>query len=759
MPRQRLRIRVEGAVQGVGFRPFLYRQAVARGVDGWVYNDGGGVTAELEGEGTQLEALIAALRHEAPAGSMIGRIGREALPVQQERGFVIRESSDLCHGHALIPDTALCASCIRELNDPADRRHRYPFITCNSCGPRLSMLTRGPFDRANTSMRRFGMCPECQGEYEDAGDRRFHAQGISCPACGPRLWGVDAGGMELHDTDEAVMRAVERLKGGEIVAVKGVGGFHLLCRADDTSAIARLRTRKRRPGKPLAVMFASVAAIRRHCHVTRVESTLLQSATAPIVLLERREASSLPESLAPGLNTLGAMLPYTPLHSLLIEGVGTPLVATSGNLSGAPICHHNRQAYAQLFDIADCLLLHDRAIVRPLEDSVVRVVLGAPLWLRLGRGRLPLTLAAEAVQQPVLAMGGHMKASLAIGQGGHVHVGPLIAEGLDGVASRYRYRKELRSMSRLFDIAPERLACDAHPDWASAREAERRGLPVTKIQHHHAHVRAVMGEHGLTGPLLGFAWDGTGWGEGDEIRGSECLRVDAAGYARLATLRPFSLPGGEAAMRRPARLALGLLHAVRGDAVFDDEELHAWLDLAPSELALLRPLLEGGMGTADCSSMGRLFDAVAALLGYGLHPTYEGEAAMRLEAMVDPAMLERVKPYPFELNRGEPLQIDWRLMLAAIKQARRRGIAGRIVAARFHKTLAAMAVAVARRAGLNDVVLSGGCFQNAHLLAETTRQLRAAGFTVYRPRRLPPNDGALAVGQLFAMRDTATGGR
>jgi len=750
MPRQRLRIRIEGTVQGVGFRPFLYRQAVSRGIGGWVHNDGHGITAELEGEG--LDALIAALRHEAPAGTVVDHIARESLPLQDETAFAIRESSTMGHGQPLLPDTALCSVCAAEMHDPASRRYRYPFISCNSCGPRLSMLVAGPFDRANTSMRRFVMCPACQCEYADPADRRFHAQSSCCPDCGPRLWLSNGEGMAIADGDEALQAAVERLRSGGIVAVKGIGGFHLLCRADDASAIERLRTRKRRPAKPLAVMFRDMDEVRRHCRASQAEAALLRSAAAPIVLLEARSDSELPEMLAPGLATQGAMLPYTPLHRLLIDGAGAPLVATSGNVSGAPICYRNRQALSQLSGIADSLLLHDRAIVRPLEDSVVRIVLGAPLWLRLGRGRLPLTLKADTVEKPMLAMGGHMKASLAVGQGGRIHVGPLLAEGLDGVANRYRYRKELHAMPLLFGVAPQRLVCDAHPDWGSAHEADRQGLPVVRVQHHHAHVRAVMGEHQLAGPLLGLAWDGTGWGEGNEIRGSECLRVDDLGYKRIAALRPFTLPGGEAAIHRPARLAMGLLHAVRGDAVFDDDELHAWLALNEPELALLRPLLAGNIGRANCSSMGRLFDAVAALAGLCLTPAYEGEAAMRLEAHVDPATLDRVKPYPFELIKGEPMQIDWRLMLAAIKQARRKGLSGRIVAARFHKTLAAMAVAVARHAGLSGVVLSGGCFQNSHLLSETTRQLRAAGFTVYRPRELPPNDGALAAGQLLAVR-------
>lgn len=750
MPRQRLRIRIEGTVQGVGFRPFLYRLAVGRGLGGWVRNEADSVLAELEGEIAQLEALIATLGHSAPPGAVVERVHREVLPVQEETLFAILASSKTGQGQPLLPDAALCADCAAEMHDPANRRYCYPFITCNACGPRLSMLVAGPFDRARSSMRRFAMCPDCRREYEDPGDRRFHAQSISCPNCGPHLWLAGERGMRLADDTQALEAAIDRLRQGGIVAVKGIGGFHLICRADDAAAVERLRQRKRRPSRPLAVMFTDMGQMRRHCRVSSVAEVVLQGAAAPVVLLPRRSDSVLPEALAPGLVELGAMLPYSPLHHLLARGVDAPLVATSGNLSGSPICYRNHQALAQLAGIADAVLLHDRAIVRPLEDSVARIVLGVPLWLRLGRGNVPLTLPPAALPAPTLAMGGHMKAAVAVGDRQRIHVGPFVGEALDGLSSRYRYRCEAHALPRLFGMRPQRLVADAHPDWASAREARRALLPMTTVQHHHAHVRAVMGEHGLTGPVLGIAWDGTGWGEGGEIRGSECLQVGPEGCRRLAALRSFVLPGGEAAIRHPARLALAMLHAAQGEQVFDDIELQQWLALDAQEQALLRPMLTGSLAQAACSSAGRLFDAVSALLGICRQPAYEGEAAMRLEAAVDHATLAGVERYPFELEEGEPMQVDWRPMLRAMDEERRAEEEPGVIAARFHRTLAAMLVAVARRACLPQVVLSGGCFQNAILLELAVQQLHAAGFEVYRPRRLPPNDGALAVGQLYA---------
>jgi len=760
-PSERLRLRVviRGAVQGVGFRPFVYRLANAMGLPGWVSNSAQGVYIEVEGEQESLTNFLLRLERERPPRSAIFSLESSVLPAAGFADFTIRESDGAGRRSAIVlPDIATCPECLQEIFDSANRRHLYPFTNCTNCGPRFTIITALPYDRASTTMRAFRMCPACEREYHDPADRRFHAQPNACPQCGPQLALWDGRGQALAARHEALLHAAELIQGGQIVAVKGIGGFHLVVDARSEEAVRRLRTRKHREEKPLAVMYPALAPVRADCLLSALEARLLQAPEAPIVLLRRRggadrgvdpeAGAGIAPAVAPGNPYLGVMLPYSPLHHLLLRELGFPLVATSGNLSDEPICTDEREVLERLGGIADAFLVHDRPIARHADDSVARVLLGRELLLRRARGYAPLPIRIGRDLPSLLGVGGHLKGAVAVAVGDEVFVSQHLGDLETAEASR-AFRRAVEDLERLYAIRPVAVACDTHPDYLSTRYARARGLPVIPVQHHHAHIRACMAENALQGPVLGVSWDGTGHGLDGTVWGGEFLHVTSASFRRVGHLRPFPLPGAEQAIREPRRSAIGLLHEILGEGAFAMEQLPPVAAFTPAERAVLRQMLARGVNCPRTSSAGRLFDGVAALLGLRLGKQFEGQAAMELEWAAD--AVETAAAYPFDIRESDgTLLVDWEPALRAILTDFARRTPPGLVAAAFHHTLAAAIVAVAARVGERQVVLSGGCFQNRILTEATVSRLTAAGFSPFWHQRIPPNDGGIALGQILA---------
>jgi hydrogenase maturation protein HypF len=650
---------------------------------------------------------------------------------------------------AVLPDIATCDDCLAETFDPANRRYRYPFTNCTHCGPRYSIVEEIPYDRARTTMRRFPLCPDCRVEYNDPADRRFHAEPNACPLCGPRIALWDGTGTVLAERGAALLNAAEALRRGEIVAVKGVGGFHLLVDARKDAAVGRLRERKHRPEKPLAVMFASLAAAAAEAEIGIAEAKLLMSRERPIVLL-RRGAGSVSAAVAPGVPLIGAILPYTPLHHLLMAELGFPVVATSGNRAHEPIVIDEQAALLRLAGIADLFLIHDRPVVRPLDDSVARVVAARPMLLRRGRGYAPARVSdAEAAEPGILALGGHLKAVVALGTPAGVVLSQHLGD-LDTPEARDGYDAAVADLVRLHRVTPRAVVRDLHPDYHSTGQASVFGVPTLAVQHHVAHIAACMAEHRLTPPVLGVAWDGNGFGPDGTVWGSEFIHLTRSGWERVAHLRPFRLPGGEAAVREPRRSALGLLFSAFGRDAFAMTDLAPVAAFAPAEQATLGVMLERGVNAPLTTSAGRLFDAVAALIGLRQRTTYEGQAAAELEGIAVDAMA--VGAYEFPILPGgneKPLIVDWAPALELIIADVRAGAPPGAIAEAFHAGLAAAIAGVAIRIREARVVLGGGCFQNARLTEATVVALSSAGMTPYWPQRLPPNDGGLALGQAY----------
>jgi hydrogenase maturation protein HypF len=746
--RQRLRLDVTGAVQGVGFRPFIHRLAMSEGLGGFVCNTGAGVLLEVEGGAQALDRFLARLDAEITPPARIHERQASWVPVQGELDFVISPSVPSGRRSAVVlPDLATCSDCLKEIFDPDDRRYRYPFATCVHCGPRYSIVEAVPYDRARTTMRHFPMCTACQAEYDDPGSCRFHVEANACPDCGPQIVLWDAAGNALASSHHALKGAADALRQGRIVALKGLGGFQLLVDARNDAAVRRLRDRKRRPAKPFALMVRTFADALAITNICAEEKQLLCSAAAPIVLLRARSDSALvAPSVAPSNPLLGVMLPSTPLHHLLMDALGFPIVATSGNRGGEPIVADENEALERLKGLADIFLVHDRPILRPVDDSVARVLAGREVMLRSARGYAPLSLADPFATAPGLAVGGHQKNAVAVAFGGQIILGPHIGD-LDEAETRAAFTRAVEALPALHDVHPEVVACDEHPDYYSTRFANDRGPKVRRLPHHLAHVLAGMVDNGLDGPVLGVAWDGTGYGGDGTIWGGEFLAVEGSRYRRAAHLMPFRLPGGEAAVREPRRAALGALYATFGDGAFAMTDIHPVAAFAPAERQLLARMLARGVNSPLTSSAGRLFDAVAAILGFRQKVSFEGEAAMAVEFAADRAANIASLAPPTISNETAPIVIDWRPMLAAMMSASREGVPAEDLAAAFHDGLAATIVTVAKRVGMPRVLLTGGCFQNGRLTEQAVARLREAGLDSYWHHRIPPNDGGLAVGQ------------
>ncbi|MEN6451338.1 MAG: carbamoyltransferase HypF [Thermoguttaceae bacterium] len=840
-PVRRVAITVRGVVQGVGFRPFVYNAARSRGLAGWVRNEADTVRIEAQGDSAAVDAFIETLRHDLPPQARIDAMEVDELsplPLGERPGVESGQSAiarprptahpPLPTAHCLLPtdfeirpsegrsaprptipaDLATCRECQAEIFDPTQRRFGYPFTNCTNCGPRWSIIEQLPYDRPRTSMASFTMCPACQAEYEDPADRRFHAQPIACPRCGPTLQLLDRAGRELSAGRVAMEAAANALLAGQIVALKGLGGFQLLVDATNADAIERLRQRKHRPDRPFAIMVPSLDDARAYCVVSDDEAKLMTSHQSPIVLLRRLAPSPLsplpsPLNIVPGVAPdnpyLGVMLPYTPLHHLLMAAVRRPVVCTSGNLSEEPMAIDTDDALKRLGPIADVLLTHNRPIVRPVDDSIVRVGPDGPQVLRRARGFAPLPISLQGFGEspPVLAVGGHLKntVALALGAAPAAHPSPLperrvracthassphpsplpMGEGteertvratthpaevvisahigdLDSVASVGVFRRAIDDLVAFFQTTPAVVVCDLHPDYASTQHAEklasRWNVPLVRVQHHHAHVAACMAEHGLAGPVLGFSWDGTGYGPDGTVWGGETLVCRGAEYRRVAHLRTFALPGGDQAIREPRRSALGLLFEFLGPTAADVAT--PWF--SEQELTGLLAMLDRGMQSPRTSSMGRLFDAVAAICGLPADRgiiTFEGQAAMALEFAADES---EASSYPFAKldTEGGCTVLDWEPMIRELLADRAAGVFIGTITARFHNALADMALAVAQsQPSQLPVMLTGGCFQNRLLADRVRRRLSDAGFDVYTQRMTPPGDGGISLGQVF----------
>ncbi|HEY6095629.1 MAG TPA: carbamoyltransferase HypF [Gallionellaceae bacterium] len=729
-----------GRVQGVGFRPFVFRLAQRLALPGRVQNLAGQVLIEAEGEPAALDAFAAALLAEAPplARPLIGSV--EKIAASGWKHFEIVDSARTADAQVHVPpDYFLCDDCRREMLTPGDRRYRYPFINCTQCGPRYTLMRSLPYDRASTSMASFDMCPACRAEYENPRDRRFHAEPIACPQCGPQLQWVT--GEARLAGDAALQAAIAALQRGDILAVKGVGGYHLLCDATHAHAVERLRQRKRRPHKPLALMFPwqgedGCAAVRSELALDAQAHGLLTDPLRPILLLPRRPDSTLPQQIAPGLREIGAMLPYSPLHHLLLEGLGRAVVATSANLSGEPVLTVNAEVEARLAQVADAFLHHNRPIVRPADDTVMRVVAGKPRLLRAGRGIAPQELELpRALARPTLAVGGHTKNTIALGWGKRVVLSPHIGD-LDALRSMEVFEQVIADLEHLYGVEPQAIVCDAHSQYGSSRWAAGRRLPLRRVWHHHSHASALALEHDPGKTWLTFTWDGVGLGEDDTLWGGEALHGRPGAWQRVARLRPFRLPGGERAGREPWRSAAALCW---------ESGLERTVPVA--DPALLRSAWERGLNAPPTSAAGRLFDAAASLLGLLDHASFEGQGGMYLENVA--AGPAEAIALPLRTDAGGLLTADWQPLLPALL---RDEVAVETRAMQFHLSLVHSLVAQAQRIRAQrpfDVVgLTGGVFQNKLLAELALAQLAAAGFAVHLPERVPCNDGGIAVGQL-----------
>ena len=761
---RRVRVEVHGAVQGVGFRPWVFRIAEELGLAGWVRNDISGVFIELEGADDALAAFRSALDSAPPPLARIREVIETSTTLTKERGFRILPSENSgARSTLVLPDVATCPACLAEVLDPKDRRHLYPFANCTDCGPRFTIVTDLPYDRPATTMAAFTLCGECRAEYENPRDRRFHAQPIACPACGPELEAWSPEGEVLARRHEALLAAADALRRGDAVAVKGLGGFHLMCDARSADAVAAVRRRKQREEKPLALMVRDVAMARALCEVSAESEALLSGPEAPIVLLPRRADAAVAPGVAPGRPELGLMLPATPLHHLLLRETGFPVVATSGNRSDEPIATDPREAIVRLAGMADLFLVHDRPIARHVDDSVARVFAGAPRLLRRARGWAPLPVPVREELPVILGVGAHMKTAVALSVGRQIflsqHVGDLeTPEALEA------FERVIADFEKLWGATPSAVAHDLHPGYASTvfakRLADERGIPAVAVQHHHAHLAACLAENEADGPALGVCWDGTGLGTDGTIWGGEFLLGDARGYERAAHLRPFRLPGGDAAVKEPRRTAFAILFEMLGERALEREDLECVRSFPPREREVLATMIRKGVNAPVTTSAGRLFDAVASFLGIAQKTSFEGQSAMALEAAAFEARGEAERSgrpprsLPLVVASEGPAVLDWEPLVSYLLRNLSSGSSPFLLAAQFHAALADGILAVARHAGSPRVALTGGCFQNKLLTELAVERLEAAGFEVLLHGAVPPNDGGIGVGQVLVAAES-----
>ncbi|TAK57232.1 MAG: carbamoyltransferase HypF [Bacteroidetes bacterium] len=768
----RCKISIRGAVQGVGFRPFIFRLATELELNGWVLNSSQGVFIEVEGEKCTIDSLLVRLHAEKPPLAFIQSLEVSFLSPVGYSKFEIRHSeSNGEYSAFILPDIATCPDCVKEIFDPANRRFLYPFTNCTNCGPRYSIIEALPYDRHHTTMSKFEMCDDCWLEYNNPLDRRFHAQPNACPTCGPHLELWDTNGEILAHHSSALPIAVDAIRTGMILALKGLGGFQLIVDARNEDAVNRLRTRKHREEKPFALMFPSLESIKEQCEVTALEERLLCSPESPIVLLKHLTHISNPVShissqVASRNPYLGAMLPYTPLHHILMRELEFPVVATSGNISDEPICIDEHEALVRLNRIADVFLVHNRPIKRHVDDSVTRILLGRELIVRRSRGYAPLPITIENhPESPMLAVGAHLKNTVALAASNNVFISQHIGD-LETEKSYNAFQAVIADFKKLYNAQPQEIICDLHPGYLSSTFAHNMSIPVTEVQHHYAHIASCMAENQLEGTVLGVAWDGTGYGPDGTIWGGEFLLTNETSFERVATFRPFRLPGGEKAIREPRRVALGMLYEMYGEGAFEKTHLAPLQAFTSEERSLIRTMLANNINSPVTSSAGRIFDAVASLLNIRQHSSFEGQAAMELEFLANGVQTEEhylarsiTEKTIFQLSPKQAVAnspqhariiINWIPILEAILQDIQEKVELPVMAAKFHNSLAEIIVAVAKQVKVKRLVLSGGCFQNSYLTAATVRKLESAGFSPFLHQRVPPNDGGIALGQIYA---------
>ncbi len=760
----RLSLVIRGAVQGVGFRPFVFRLATEMNLFGWVSNTAQGVFVEVEGIKETLDRFLLRIQKEKPTVSFIQSLESSFLDPVGFTEFMIRKSVDTGVKTTLVlPDIATCPDCLAEIFNPNDRRHLYPFTNCTNCGPRFTIIESLPYDRANTSMRRFAMCPDCQREYENPRDRRFHAQPNACPVCGPRVEFWDERGHRLFDGLYAILETVNAIRGGRIVALKGLGGFHLIVDAANDDAIASLRQRKQREEKPFAMMYPSVQRIKEDCLVSELEERLLLAPESPIVLLRRRDGDRTPglditlahlsAAVAPSNPYLGVMLPYTPLHHILMRELRIPVVATSGNQSDEPICTDEHEAIKRLQGIADCFLVHNRPIVRHADDSIVRIVAGRELVLRRARGYAPLPIRIQSdSNMTAIAVGAHLKNTIALLNNSNVFISQHIGD-LETTESFDAFQHAIRDFRDLYGVGTSPMVCDMHPDYLSSKHAHDSTDQVTEVQHHYAHVASCMAENQIDGPVLGVSWDGTGYGVDGTIWGGEFLVTDDTSFERIASFKQFKLPGGDKAAKEPRRSAIGVLYEILESILFSLDDISALKSFKRSEVEILHQMLLKDLNSPRTSSVGRLFDAVASIVGLRQTAQFEAQAAMELEFLTLGVHSDQL--YPYEICKSSSIdgvaEIDWKLIVLGIVDDVRRFVDVSLISTKFHNSLVSIVLDIAKQIGLEKVVLSGGCFQNVYLAEHCIESLRQEGFRPYWHQRVPPNDGGIALGQIYAL--------
>lgn len=765
---QRVRISLFGMLQGMGFRPFVYQLASEKDLRGWVQNSTQGATIEAEGPADNLNSFLSKLKSDCPSPIYIQALETSFLSPIGDETFEIKSSETSGEKSSwVLPDIATCNNCLKELFDTSDRRHLYPFTNCAQCGPRYSIVESLPYDRSRTTMSQFPMCENCQKEYSSPGNRRFHAQANACPHCGPSVELWDKNGASLFAKDKALSETIKALNAGAIIAIKGLGGFHLMTDARNDQCVSQLRQRKNRDEKPFAVMYPSLKEIKQDCIVSDLEEQLLLSSSAPIVLLRcshqvKRTVSNL---TAPGNPYLGVLLPYTPLHHILLKELGFPIIATSGNLSNETLCTDEVEAVERLQGIADFFLVHNRPITRHVDDSIVRVVAGKEQILRRARGYAPWPIELKKPLQPTLAVGGHLKNTVAVIKDNNAFISPHIGD-LENLQTTDAFEKTLNSVDNLFDSKPQIVAYDYHPDYASSKFAEQFEGNRLRVQHHVAHILSCMSEHELASPVLGVAWDGSGYGLDGTLWGGEFFHITEESFHRVACFKPFPLPGGEKAIKEPRRSALGLLFQLFGDAAFERPEIKS--SFSEQELSILHTMLTKKINSPMTSSCGRLFDAVSAIVGIRQICNFEGQAAMDLEFLINDNSLQEsytfecIQPHSIKLtptsgeaqdsvyNLNLKTMLDWSPLLKALLNDIATGVRLSAISLKFHNALVNSILKVASQTGEKRVVLSGGCFQNKVLTEKSIQKLNQNSFKPYWHQRVPPNDGGLALGQLAA---------
>jgi hydrogenase maturation protein HypF len=741
-----VRISIRGAVQGVGFRPFIYKLAKTLNIKGYVLNTPQGVIIEAQAEESLLKEFIERIQKEKPPISLIQKFIIENISISEKfNNFEIKKSDLSGSPNAIVlPDIATCKDCYNEIFDSKNRRYLYPFTNCTNCGPRFSIIESLPYDRGRTTMKNFVMCDECKKEYENPEDRRFHAQPNACPKCGPQIELWNPNGEIITKYNDAILQTVQEIRNGKIIAIKGLGGFHLVVDAMNDDAIKRLRNNKNREEKPFALMYPDVNSVKYDCEVSEQEENLLFSAQSPIVLLKRKKNCKISVEAAPLNPNLGIMLPYTPLHHILMFYLKSPIIATSGNYSEEPICIDESEALTRLKGIADLFLVHNRPIYRYVDDSIARIVLNDKFILRRARGYAPMpVIINNENKEQLLSVGGHLKNTIAVSKGNEVFLSQHIGD-LETVESNKSFTNTIDKFREIYRIEPEKVICDLHPDYISTKYAREKYKNVIPVQHHLSHILSVIAENEINGSLLGISWDGTGYGTDGTIWGGEFFIINNDGYKRAAHLKSFHLPGGESSLKDIHKISFGLLYEIFG------KDINKYLaeDLKQDNDEILLKMLIKNINSPVCSSAGRLFDAVASILDIRQKVNFEGQAAMELEFLTDGIISELSYNFEIYKDENEIYVIDWTKMIIQLLDDKLNRIKSNLISVKFHNTLVNMIVEIAKLFNEKIIALSGGCFQNKYLLENSVKKLQELGFKVYWNKEVPANDGGISLGQI-----------